>query len=1111
MKHLNLAFAGVVAGSLALSAQAGVSTWWSEDFSNYSLDITAMTNDFTKGTWTMREGDTSYLAASYSNDCAAAIAPTVPSDVLVLNTEGQELTFAPTTNATAVSSVTVVDADVFFVGSESAPSNLGNDVQFAMFLQVPEDGGNNAVMVYVNPEQEGAEWVALPNTSDIADKTWHHVQVKINYGDDNGNKVEVLIDGSRKSPTGGYMTANGATTLDSLSSVSFRGTGAVDNFAGGWETVDPLPLHTFTASAYVDGVSDPTVEIAAAVGIQAGTAAGFEVARTVGTKTIAKIVVKGFEEASDTVYTVTDDGTDFTVTPSGLAVDASDPSVVFITVPTDDAATTGAAQTYPALEVWYATPAAPLTGLSKYLGSQVQGEGTVASPWQIPDLATLKALQAAVAAKDADCIDAYYEQTADIALDAAWPGIGVQNGKDLATGNSAEVAQFDAGAFKGTYNGGNYTISNFQMVDGLDYCGLFNSVSNATIKNLKVSYKDGNFAKDMAAANDACGATFVGVAKASTLQNLTSLAGTVSCTKGFGGIVGYLMAGSTVDSCTNNVNLTSTASNKAGGIAMITQNGTGTAVIRNCQNNGTTTGNANQKGGIVGYVGVATTIENCEDTAGSDPSFLHHQTGTLTLSGVNKAPADVKSYTKNATNIDGLLFATVDGNVATFVHNADLALGNTYKVMGPGAAYEFATTGSITFDEELVTPTVTAPGMVLSSSTSDDVTTYTATAAAAQIGTTNYATLAGAVAAAQAGDTVKLLGNVTLDARVEPTVSMTIDLGGNTITRTGTSGNGSAFDVKSGTVVITNGVIDCTQDDTAIVANGVYAITSRSGSTVTLADLTVTVNSKNGACAYPFAGSHLTINSGTYANTTDQPYQYHAGWQGMAVNQANVSDKLLTINGGTFSQQDPQVGDDSTTGTDAASADFTSDGYVAIRDGSGNWVVQVGYNVTFDADGGTPAPEAQRIVAGASAAKPATDPTKEGFTFDGWTLAGSAYDFTDEVVADITLVAAWTESTQPVEPPKVDPGTGVAAYNTTYGTAVAPIEVTSSAFKVNFVATVPGTYVLMAATTVDGNYAETEVTQEVTAAQIGTAAALVTLEDTNTTAPAKFYKIGWEE
>ena len=166
------------------------------------------------------------------------------------------------------------------------------------------------------------------------------------------------------------------------------------------------------------------------------------------------------------------------------------------------------------------------------------------------------------------------------------------------------------------------------------------------------------------------------------------------------------MAGSTVDSCTNNVNLTSTASNKAGGIAMITQGGTGSAIIRNCQNNGTTTGNANQKGGIVGYVGVATTIENCEDTAGSSPSVLHTQNYEVTVQGVNKAPANVVSYTNSgSTPVDGLAFATVDNDgVATFVKVADLAAENTYKVMGANATatYEFAAAGSISFDTNLI-------------------------------------------------------------------------------------------------------------------------------------------------------------------------------------------------------------------------------------------------------------------------------------------------------------------------------------------------------------------------------------------------------------------------
>ena len=407
---------------------------------------------------------------------------------------------------------------------------------------------------------------------------------------------------------------------------------------------------------------------------------------------------------------------------------------------------------------------AALNGASLTFNGETEMDGTAEHPFEIRSLADLKAFQSAVA--DGKGADKCYVQTADIALDDAWPGIGIQNGKDI-----VGTAAFDNGAFKGTYDGGDCTVSNFQMVDGLDYCGFFNSVSNATIRNLKISYKDGSFAKDMVAANEACGATFVGVAKGSTLQNLTSLAGTVSCTKGFGGIVGYLMAGSTVESCTNNVNLTSTASNKAGGIAMITQAGSGVATIRNCQNNGTTTGNASQKGGIVGYVGIATAIDGCSDTAGSTPSILHNQGQTVTVSGVITAPAGVLSYTTSNNNaIDGLDFATVDNDVATFVKAADLVDNGEYVVMGPKAAYAFTQAGTISFDQSLATATVTADTstLVLSDETVENVTTYTAVAGVASITknnvTTLYATLQDAVTAANADadvNTVKLVGAAT--------------------------------------------------------------------------------------------------------------------------------------------------------------------------------------------------------------------------------------------------------------------------------------------------------------------------------------------------------------
>ena len=216
-----------------------------------------------------------------------------------------------------------------------------------------------------------------------------------------------------------------------------------------------------------------------------------------------------------------------------------------------------------------------------------------------------------------------------------------------------------------------------------------------------------------------------------------------------------------------------------------------------------------------------------------------------------------------------------------------------------------------------------------------------------------YASLEDAVTdAGSSSSEVVLLKDVTLTERIEPSPggsSMTINLNGHTITRTGTSGNGSAFDVKSGTVTIKNGTIDCTQDDTAIVADGVYAITARAGSAVTLEDLTVTVNSQAGACVYPFAeymvnywyGATVTIKSGTYKNLTDSVYQYgrfnEAGLKGMAVNQGNINQQLISIEGGTFGYIDPELGDDSGEMTN-----FCQTGYIAVPNGDGTYTVREG-------------------------------------------------------------------------------------------------------------------------------------------------------------------------
>jgi uncharacterized repeat protein (TIGR02543 family) len=72
------------------------------------------------------------------------------------------------------------------------------------------------------------------------------------------------------------------------------------------------------------------------------------------------------------------------------------------------------------------------------------------------------------------------------------------------------------------------------------------------------------------------------------------------------------------------------------------------------------------------------------------------------------------------------------------------------------------------------------------------------------------------------------------------------------------------------------------------------------------------------------------------------------------------------------------------------------------------WLLsQVKYTVKFDLNGGDSAPIASQIVmTGNKAAKPA-DPSRDGYTFNGWYLDAQQFDFNTPINADITLVAHW--------------------------------------------------------------------------------------------------------
>lgn len=95
--------------------------------------------------------------------------------------------------------------------------------------------------------------------------------------------------------------------------------------------------------------------------------------------------------------------------------------------------------------------------------------------------------------------------------------------------------------------------------------------------------------------------------------------------------------------------------------------------------------------------------------------------------------------------------------------------------------------------------------------------------------------------------------------------------------------------------------------------------------------------------------------------------------------------------------------------------------------GDGNLVLKLyysknAYRVTFDPKGGTPKPENQTVKYNDKATKP-SNPTKEGYTFEGWYYIDNGkevkYNFDDPVTHDVDLIAKWQAKSTPT-PTKED-------------------------------------------------------------------------------------------
>lgn len=297
MKTLQWAAAALAVGALALPARAETTTtndWWDVKFESPTPSVSvnniayggttftegklgALTNNastagydaqvqqnqpWASGYWAMVDGDESYWTNEWY--VAEGDMPTFTNSYLKLDTQGNDLTWTPTNSA--IELTTLVDADLYLVGSDSAPDSddfdSAKDVQTAIYLKNEIDEGsgettNSVLCVYVEDALSGNPyWQELKGVK-LDDNSWAHIQVLVDHTGD--PKVSVFVNGTQMSARDGsdiawtiaHSTSDGAKE-HKIHSVAFRGTGAVDNFAGkmlstSYEEFD------FSAEVYMNG------------------------------------------------------------------------------------------------------------------------------------------------------------------------------------------------------------------------------------------------------------------------------------------------------------------------------------------------------------------------------------------------------------------------------------------------------------------------------------------------------------------------------------------------------------------------------------------------------------------------------------------------------------------------------------------------------------------------------------------------------------------------------------------------------------------------------------------------------------------------------------------
>ncbi len=292
------------------------------------------------------------------------------------------------------------------------------------------------------------------------------------------------------------------------------------------------------------------------------------------------------------------------------------------------------------------------------------GSGTLASPYEIPDLATLERARDLINDNTtaATYRGASYVLTDDIDMSGKY-------GKDK---NSWEPIGTSRAPFTGTFDGKDHKITGLYINNAdSDNQGLFGYMSgtNSAVRNLTVS-------GTVSVSGSSYIGGVVGRNNGGTIENCHNTATVSESGSGndirIGGVVGWNDKG-TVKNCSNTGKVSG-----EGSVGGVVGENSGIGTVANCYNTGEVSGDDNPAGGVVGENGG--TVENCSNT------------GKVSGTGGMQAPAGGVvgwNYTggtvKNCSNTGTVSGNSYVGGVVGYNDSSTVAnCYNTGKVTGSG-------------------------------------------------------------------------------------------------------------------------------------------------------------------------------------------------------------------------------------------------------------------------------------------------------------------------------------------------------------------------------------------------------------------------------------------